>query len=230
MKKPMAKEPLFSSLFGRSPITPIQKHMKLVHECASKLEPYLENVIKGDWNSAEIIANEIFEIEDKADGVKRDIRLHLPKSLFLPVSRTDLLELLQNQDRIANVSKDITGLILGRHAIIPEKISQPMLDYVKRTIYATFLANKALAELDELIDTGFSGPEIDLVERLIANLDAVEHETDMMQVDIRAELFKIEKELNPVDVVFLYKILQWMGDIADYSQIVGNRMLYLIAR
>jgi len=226
----MAKEPLFTSLFGRSPITPIQKHMQLVHDCASKLVIYLEQVVREDWSSAEEVANEIFELEDKADEVKKDIRLHLPKSLFLPVSRSDLLELLQMQDRIANIAKDITGLVLGRRMRVPPEISEALLAYIARSVQATELANKALSELDELVDTGFAGKEIDLVEKLISRLDTVEHETDLMQVDIRTTLFKIENDMNPVDVMFLYKIIEWVGDLADFAQVVGNRMLYLIAR
>lgn len=226
----MAKQPLFASLFGRSPISPIQKHMKLVHNCAAKLVDYMDQVIKQDWESAEGIAIEIFELEDRADEIKRDVRLNLPKSLFLPVSRTDLLELLQAQDRIANVSKDITGLTLGRKAAIPAEISAQLLQYLVHSVKATELAEKALSELDELIDTGFSGREISLVEDLIANLDHVEHETDVMQVTIRSELYKIERSLDPIDVMFLYKTIEWVGDIADFAQVVGNRMLYLIAR
>lgn len=226
----MAKQPLFTSLFGRSPISPIQKHMQLVHDCANKLVQYMELVVRNDWDSAEGVANEIFEIEDKADEIKRDVRVHLPKSLFLPVSRSDLLELLQVQDRIANISKDITGLMLGRRTVVPEELSESLLQYVGRSVHAVELANEALSELDELIDTGFAGREIELVEELIFKLDTVEHETDIMQVDIRSILFKLEKELNPVDVMFLYKVIEWVGDIADYAQVVGNRMLYLIAR
>lgn len=226
----MPKQPLFTSLFGRSPITPIQKHMRLVHECASKLISYMDMVIKEDWSSAEGIANEIFEIEDQADDIKRDVRINLPKSLFLPVSRTDLLELLHMQDRIANVSKDITGLLLGRKTRIPSEISELLHQYLIHSVQATEIADKALSELDELIDTGFAGHELDLVEGLIKNLDRVEHETDLMQIDIRAELYKIEKSLDPIDVMFLYKIIEWIGDIADFAQVVGNRMLYLIAR
>ena len=54
--------------------------------------------------------------------MKRDIRLHLPKSIFLQVSRSDILELLAAQDRVANKAKDIAGLTLGRKMVFPEKI------------------------------------------------------------------------------------------------------------
>ena len=61
-------------------------------------------------------------------------------------------------------------------------------------------------------------------------LDKVEHDSDLLGIDVRLQLFAIEASLNPINVMFLDKIIEWIGDIADQSQIVGNRMLYLIAR
>ena len=37
-------------------------------------------------------------------------------------------------------------------------------------------------------------------------------------------------ELPPVDVIFLYKIIDWIGDLANRAQTVGGRLQILIAR
>ncbi|HBP75141.1 MAG TPA: phosphate transport regulator, partial [Alcanivorax sp.] len=37
-------------------------------------------------------------------------------------------------------------------------------------------------------------------------------------------------ELPPVDVIFLYKIIEWIGDLADRAQKVGGRLQLLLAR
>ncbi|MCZ6501991.1 MAG: TIGR00153 family protein [Gammaproteobacteria bacterium] len=221
---------LFPDLFGRSPIAPIQEHIKIAYECSAELLPYIDAVILKDWEQAKAISQRIFDLEDKADDLKKQIRVHLPTSLFLPVSRTDLLELLRMQDTIANLAKDITGLILGRQTEIPEAISSALRANLVRSVEAAELACQVLAELDELVVTGFSRREVEIVEKLVVDLDNVEHETDLLGIDLRLQLFAIEASLNPINVVFLYKIIEWIGDIADQSQAVGNRMLYLIAR
>ena len=43
----------------------------------------------------------------------------------MPVSRQDLLEVLLRQDKIANMSKDIAGTIVGRQMKLPEIVPDP---------------------------------------------------------------------------------------------------------
>ena len=148
----------------------------------------------------------------------------------MPMSRNDLLELVQTQDTIANVAKDIVGIMLGRKMTFPEELHTPMKEYLATGVRATSLANNVLSELSELVLSAFSGKEIDLVEKLIEQLHDVEHDSDLQQIEIRKMMFTMEKKLNAVDVMFFYKVIDWIGDLADNAQTVGNRMLYLIAR
>ncbi len=158
------------------------------------------------------------------------MRLHLPKSLFLPVPRSDLLELLSVQDKVANRAKDIAGLMLGRQMHIPHSLQSQMLAYVKRAVDASAQALKAMNELDELLETGFGGREATLVESMVEELEAIERDTDRMQIEVRRALYALEKELPPVDVMFLYNIIDWVGDVADRAERVGNRLEQLLAR
>lgn len=85
-------------------------------------------------------------------------------------------------------------------------------------------------ELDELLETGFGGREAALVEAMVLELEQIERDTDKMQIEVRRALFKLEKDLPAVDVMFLYKIIEWIGDVADRAERVGNRLEQLLAR
>lgn len=220
----------FLQLFGRSPIRPLQSHIDKVYECAQKLIPFFEAILADDWDKAASIQQGITELEHQADNLKKELRLNLPKGLFLPVPRTDLLDMLRSQDRIANKAKDIAGLILGRKMHIPSAIASDLQQYLHRSIAAAAQAHKAIHELDTLLETGFSGNEINIVEEMIQELDDIEHDTDEMEIRIRKQLFNVEKELPPVDVMFLYNIIEWIGELADRSQKVGGQLQLLIAR
>jgi hypothetical protein len=84
--------------------------------------------------------------------------------------------------------------------------------------------------MDELVETGFSGQEIKIVSDMITKLDEIEGDTDTLQSEIRNKLFKIEKDLQPIDVMFLYMIIEWTGEVADHSQRVGSRLQLMLAR
>jgi len=90
-------------------------------------------------------------------------------------------------------------------------------------------ARKSVRELDELFTTGFRGAEVSLVESLIEELDQIETDTDDRQANLRAALFEIEDELEPVDVMFLYRVIELTGEIADMAERVGRRLELLLS-
>jgi hypothetical protein len=65
---------------------------------------------------------------------------------------------------------------------------------------------------------------------MIEKLDEIESDNDRIQVQVRAEMFKLEKDLPPIDVIFMYKIIDWIGELADRAQRVGSRMELMLAR
>ena len=219
-----------SSLFGKSPVHPLQTHMASVQECVSQLKPFIQLVIQQDWVEARKQQTIIAKLEGAADKLKKDLRLHLPKSLFMPISRRDLLEVLTMQDMIANKAKDIAGLMIGRKMIIPEDLNESFVDFIDRSIDASEQAQIAINELDELVETGFRGKEVKLVESMIKKLNKLEKDTDKIQVKIRKAVFKIEKASDPVEIIFLYKVIDWIGDLGDYAQRVGSRLELMLAR
>ena len=218
------------NMFGPSPIKPIEQHMRKAHQCAKQLYPFFESVLKQDWNSANNIKDKIISLEKEADLIKRDLRLHLPTGLFLPVSRTDLLELLSAQDKIANKAEDIASLITSRQMTIPEAMKPKFMPFLNRCLDASKQACKAINELDELLETGFRGSEVKIVEEMILKLDEIEHDCDEQLADIRHSIFEQEKNLSAIEVMFLYKLVQWIGELADHAQTVGGRLQILIAR
>ncbi|MBA4690688.1 MAG: DUF47 family protein, partial [Pseudomonas sp.] len=71
----------FVSLFGRSPIGPMQQHMGKSHECAANLVPLFQAVMAEDWEKVEQIQQQMAQLENEADKLKKSVRQHLPKSL-----------------------------------------------------------------------------------------------------------------------------------------------------
>jgi predicted phosphate transport protein (TIGR00153 family) len=217
-------------MFGSSPISPMQKHMAEVQTCVNELIPFFEAALANDWERAAGLQQDISRLEAVADDLKRKLRLNMPSGLMMAMSRIDLLETLTMQDRIANKAKDVAGLMLGRRMTFPGDVGPLMLDFVKRCVDASAQAQTAINELDELVETGFYGREVDLVESMIIKLDEIESDTDRMQIEIRASLFAMEKELSAVDVIFIYQIIEWVGDLADLAQRVGNSLEIMLAR
>ena len=221
--------PIFS-LFASSPFNPLQEHMVKVFACTSALETFFIAIFDNDWDKAALVHKEINQLEEEADDLKREIRQKLPEGLFMPVPRTDLVDLIGRQDRIANKVEDIAGLMIGRKMDFPASMQESMVRYVHCTIGVCKKANQIIQELDELLETGFRGHEVRKVETLIFELDDMEDDADKIERDVRLELFELEDGINPVNVMFLYKIIDWIGEVSNRAQSVGHRLHLMLAR
>ena len=203
--------------------------MDIAYRCVKELHGLFAAVIAEDWDKVNRKRDSISALEHEADNLKKEIRKHLPKSLFMPVPREDLLGLLLVQDKMANRTKDVSGLVVGRQMRIPKPIAEEFLEFVERNIDAAKQARKSVRELDELFTTGFKGAEVKLVTSLIDDLDAIETDTDDREAALRGSLFAIEDTLEPVNVIFLYQVIELIGQIADMAERVGRRLELLLS-
>jgi len=223
------KSTVFKMFSKSSSIDLLQMHMDKVNACAQMLAPFFEATLKGDWKKADTIRLSIAKTEQEADKIKTTLRLSLPKGLFSLVPRPELLTLISMQDLIANKAEDIAGVMYGRQMQLPAELANAFSQFLQRSLDASKQANKAISELEELLVSGFSGVEVKLVRQMIKRLDKIEHDTDSMQSKLCDQLYRIEKSIPPIDVIFLYKVIEWIGELADHAQSVGGRLQLLLA-
>lgn len=226
----MASKNYLSGLFGSSPVAPLQSHMTLVDQCVTKLIDLFENMAKGDIGAVEKVYHDIAALEQKADDQKHLLRDQLPTGLFMPISRHDLLDSLRVQDLLANRARDIAGLVVGRKLQFPEQATERLNELVAATVETSHQALKVVNELDELVETGFRGRAVRVVEEMLVELDQLESATDRIQVELRADLFAVERDLFAVDVIFMYRIIEAIADIADDAERVGRRFQLMLAK
>jgi predicted phosphate transport protein (TIGR00153 family) len=220
----------FANLFGKSPFTALQVHMRVVLECVNEVPPLFEALARGDKEAVISAKDKIFEREAEADKIKNELRNRLPKSLFMPVDRRDLLDVLQMQDSIADTAQDIAGLLVERPMDLPDFMQEPMPVLASRCVDVCKMSAKIIEELDELLAMGFRGREANRVEEMVGELNLLEDETDDLGLELTRLLFRHEDEIKPVSVMMWYQLVQWVGDLADYAEKVGDRLRLLIAR
>jgi len=219
-----------ANLFGRNPFKSLQQHMRASLDCAREVPVLFEALSAEDTEKLKVTMENIFEKENTADGLKNQMRMHLPKSLFMPVDRRDLLEILQMQDSIADTAQDIAGLLVERPMEFPTPLVQPVQELTRRCVEVCEQSARIIEELDELVETGFRGKEMEKVEQMMDELNRLEDETDSQGLQLTRLLFTQEDEMKPVSVMMWYQIIQWIGDLADYAEKVGDRLRLLIAK
>ena len=147
--------------------------MRIVHECVVEVPGLFQALIDNDESTLKAQRDRSSR-RRAADLLKNTLRNHMPKSIFMPVDRRDLLELLDYQDSIADTAQDIAGLLIERNMEVPADMAEPLLALVNRCTDASTHALKLIEELDELVEVGFRGRAAEQVEEMVAVLAEIE--------------------------------------------------------
>ena len=226
----MALQNYFSQIFGDSPITPLQRHFEKIVGCIEHLESFFESSFSGDWDAASSCCDALVASKKDADQVKNNLRMHLPKSLHMPMDRRDILEILHMQDLIAAQSLRVVTALMGRQLAFPKQLQANYRLFLEQTVSSIRLAQRAVNELDELVATGFSGDEAKLVESMIRELNDAENKFEQLEFDLNKDMHKLEASMSPVDVMFLYDCIKRTGVLGRVALSAGNRLQLFIAK
>ena len=217
-------------LFARSPFAPLAQHTERVHETVVQLRPLFEAFFDGDADRTRSVYEHISRLEHSADELKNEIRDHLPRSLFLPVDRGDILLFLKEQDAMADRAEDVGVLLNIRRTTALESLKPITLDFVDHIIKCSEAWNTTAHELPALQEASFTGPEVARTLEQVRNVALLEHEADDMQARVAKALFEHEEELGPVSVIFWTRILTRLGAIANHAENTGDLLRLMLAR
>ena len=216
-----------------SPVAPLQHHMQRVYEAVLYLPDVLAAMIAEDWQVVEATQKKIVRAERASAEIHRQIRQHLPESLFMPTERRDVLEVLTLQDRIVRQTKEIAGLVLSRRMDLPVDMHVPILTFGQICVDCVAGAYEVIEGFNELVEqvSGAAPPDADArVAHLIDTLNETCNEADNQRHDLQAVLFSHEQDMSPVDVMFTYRIIGALGEITDHAQRVSGRIQLMLAR
>ena len=218
-----------SSMFAKSPFKPLRDHMDKVIESIALLKEFFEALHEQNYAKVEEIQQQISVAEEGADSIKNDVRNHLPRNIFMPINRRDLLEMLDMQDTIADVAQDIANLLNLRRMCLPEELCQDVIQFVEKAQSVCYLAQGLSREFGDVLESGFGRHEIKKLMEMIEQVSIAETEADDLEDELVRKMFEVEDKMKPVDVVFWYEVFEWIGDLADYSKKTGSRLRLMIA-
>ncbi len=218
------KQSTISRLFGQSPFPSLKEHMGKVKQCLDQVLPMMEAFAARKDEQVKLAARNIMKIEHEADEIKNELRDHLPKSIFLPVDRRDLLALLSAQDSIPDVCEDLGVLLTLRITPVPPALTEDLFAYLRKSLESAYLSVEIISELDSMLETAFGGKEAEKVIAMIDQVSVLEWEADKRQYKLAQRLFELEKELSPVDVMMWFEIFKVIGNIANNAEKMAKKL------
>lgn len=218
-------------IFAESPFKPLKELGHKVADCAHEVGPLFDAFFDGDYDAVRAQAEKISQLEFEADKIKDRVRDKLPKSIFLPVDRRDLLAVISSLDAIADCAEDIGILFTLREMEPHEEMVEPLKILVPQVLLVVDKAAEIIDQLDILVEVGFKGPQVTKVRKMIDELGRLEHKADLTQDALARTLFStLGDDIKPGSLFLWNKILNKVGDLANTSEKAGTRVRLFLAK
>ena len=217
-------------LFGKSPFGPLVEHTRRVHSTVELISPLFEAFLNEDWERSRKLYKQISKLEHKADLTKDEIRDTLPRSIFLPVDRGDMLRYLKEQDAIADAAEDVAVIVTMRHTPCPDALKPEVMHLVDQVIKTSELLLDAGLELQRLFESSFGGPEMVKVLDMVSEVNDQEWEADKVQGSLSRALLEHEEELGAVSIILWMRIIEVLGQVANHAENTGDLLRMMLAR
>jgi uncharacterized protein len=212
-------------LFGRSPFGQMKLHMDQVAMCVQKMTEALQAVQSGHYDTLDELAEEVSRLEHQADEVKNDIRNRLLKRVFMPIDRSEVLEILSLQDSLADTAEDVCRVLTFKKLPIPALVSQDFNEFVQHNLHAFHVAHSIVRQIDELIESGFGGIEAERVRGLASQTAYAEHQADLVQINLLKKIYSMETELSFTEFHLWMRLTNVLSEISNLSEDLAERVL-----
>ncbi len=217
-----------AKLFGKSPFAPLQTHMDKVASCINELPALFQALLSQNAQAIQQIGEKISRLEHEADLTKNDIRNHLPKSLFLPVDRGSLLEILSLQDALADQAEKIAfHAEIRKLELLPEMRDDFCL-LCQKIVEVFWLVRQVIKELEELLECSFGGIEAEKVKGMVEQIAFYEYETTQIQNRLIKFLYRGGDAMPSPSFHLCQTLIAEIGELARISERLGNRVRMLL--
>ena len=221
---------IIQDLFGKSPFGPLVEHTKKVHECVEVIRPLMEALVNEDYDEILKLEDKVSKLEYEADIIKHNVRDQLPRRYFMPVDRVDLEKFISSQDNIADKAQDFAIILTLRKTRLHPFVMDKFFGFVDQIFQVTGVLLSAAVELNNLAEVSFSGAEAKVVLNLIKNLGEEEWKADRMARSLSKDVYSLEKELDPITIIFYEKMILTLGAIANEAENAGDMLRLMIIK
>lgn len=212
-------------LFGRSPFAQIQQHMEQVTKCVDKMSEAIDAVTAGKFELLDAISTEVSQLEHQADQIKDDIRERLLKRYFMPIDRSEVLEILSLQDSLADTAEDVCKVLTLKRLPFPDDLREDFGKFIAFNLQAVEVVATIVNQLDELIESGFGGVEAERIRGLAKDAAFAEHQADLVQLQLLKKIYAHDGEFSTGEFHLWMRVTRVLSQLSNLAENHSNRVL-----
>jgi predicted phosphate transport protein (TIGR00153 family) len=222
--------PFFGLISMRSPLLGFLEHYEQIAKGMDLIEESMECYISGGERSAckdfTALKQEVDEAEEKADAIKRYIRNHLPRSIFLPVEKHLFFSYTHQQDDILDWGQTCLQWLAMRDVNVPEIFQRDLIFFLGEVSKSVKMLRPAIeGTIDWVNDEGIDREELKTRYRDVRSQHNLV--TEKMHA-LNSKLFRSDLEFK--DIYQLIHFVEHLHKMSHSAEGCVNLLRVMIAR
>ncbi|MGE4552075.1 MAG: DUF47 domain-containing protein [Desulfovibrionaceae bacterium] len=203
--------PFFGLLVNTTPMEGLVEHYDKIAECITIINDSIAcYVTGGSCREMEELSEAINQVEDQADRIKRRIRNHLPRRLFMAVDKTLFLQYTTKQDNILDSAQSALEWLAMRHIELGVEYQRGFVDLLDGIQTATSLLGPALHATIALVN----GTSIDRdgTKETFRKVRLVREEVQDRAVALTRDIYTSDMDFKDI-----YQLMHFVSDLNEMS-------------
>ena len=146
------------------------------------------------------------------------------------MDRSDLVNFLENQEKIADHAEDYAVIMTLRKTVLHPELHDPFLEYLQQVFQVSGTLLTAAVEFKNLADAAFGGAEARSVLKLIEGLNEEEWKADKLSRKLSRKVFALEGREELLNILFYEKMILTLGYMANQAENAGDYLRVMIEK
>ena len=199
--------------------TLVLEHLHCVDESLVFFQEAFTAYLDGDMEKADRLALETHRAEGLADDVRRKVETALLGGALLAPSRRDILEIIEEVDKLANAGEAILDYLLLQQVGIPEELKPMLHEIMSKT-------REIFEEVNQALNLFFQ--DMNLALEHTKAIEMKEGEVDQLERAVIERLFAMD--LGLAEKLQVRGLVEELVEPSDRAEDLSDRVDMMIAQ
>jgi len=217
--------PFFGAKKEQEAFKSLTCHAVEVRKTAEMLSELFQALAKYDHELIEKLVKEISVQESEADKCRRKFEVILHEGAFLPLFRSDLFNLAELTDTVADEVKHVGRALARREKLCIALKKATKKDKKIDALMNGFetLAAKVIETVECLVDAVKAlETDVEKAATLAERMSKLEEDADTIEDQLTRDVYDLERSLDPITVLQLRDTVMWTGRVANWAEDAGD--------
>ena len=131
---------------------------------------------------------------------------------------------------MADAVEDIAILLTIKKLTMPSVLEPRVFKYIETIMQVCDKNHEMNERLPELVARGFAADQATGLLELVRSVELAEWEADKAQYVLSKELFAIEDELKPSDLMLWWRVFLELGQLANHAEKMADRLRRMLSQ